>query len=133
MALLSKDQITAADDRAWEDVPVPEWGGEVRLLGLSGTERNAYQASLVVLGSNGSVQRMNLADQTAKLLAKAIVGEDFKRLYTDKEIASLGAKSGSVLQRLFEVAQRLSGLRKEDVEAAAGKSEPSQSDASTTG
>lgn len=132
MALLSKDQITAADDRNWEDVDVPEWGGQVRLLGLSGTERNAYQASLVVLGPNGSVQRMNLADQTAKLLAKAIVGEDFKRLYTDKEVTGLGAKNGAVLQRLFEVAQRLSGLRKEDVEAAAGKSEAAQSDGSTS-
>lgn len=132
MALLSKDQINAADDRNWEDVPVTEWGGEVRLLGLSGTERNAYQASLVVLGPNGSVQRMNLADQTAKLLAKAIVDEDFKRLYTDKEVAKLGAKNGAVLQRLFEVAQRLSGLRKEDVEAKAGNSEAAPSGASTT-
>lgn len=132
MALLSKEQITAADDRSWEDVDVTEWGGSVRLLGLSGTERNAYQASLVVLGSNGTVQRMNLADQTAKLLAKAIVDENFERLFTDKDVKALGAKNGAVLQRLFEVAQRLSGLRKEDVEAASGKSGPSPSDGSTT-
>ncbi|MEU3203574.1 hypothetical protein ABZ702_06755 [Streptomyces cyaneofuscatus] len=132
MALLSKDQIAAADDRRWEDVPVPEWGGSVRLLGLSGTERNAYQASLVVLGPNGSVQRMNLADQTAKLLAKSLVDENFDRLFTDKDVKALGAKNGAVLQRLFEVAQRLSGLRKEDVEAAAGNSDAAQSGASTT-
>lgn len=132
MALLNKDQITAADDRAWEDVPVPEWGGEVRLTGLSGTERNAYQASLVVLGPNGAVQRVNLADQTARLLAKSLVDENFERLYTDKEVKDLGAKSGAVLQRLFEVAQRLSGLRKEDVESAEGNSEAAQSGASTS-
>ncbi|MFD8471881.1 hypothetical protein ACFV2E_07455 [Streptomyces globisporus] len=132
MALLSKDQIAAADDRRWEDVDVPEWGGSVRLLGLSGTERNAYQASLVVLGPNGSVQKMNLADQTAKLLAKSLVDENFDRLFTDKDVKSLGAKNGAVLQRLFEVAQRLSGLRKEDVEAAAGNSEAAQSGASTS-
>ncbi|MFE9300833.1 hypothetical protein [Streptomyces sp. NPDC006856] len=132
MALLSKDQIAAADDRRWEDVPVPEWDGSVRLLGLSGTERNAYQASLVVLGPNGSVQKMNLADQTAKLLAKSLVDENFDRLFTDKDVKALGAKNGAVLQRLFEVAQRLSGLRKEDVEAAAGNSEAAQSGASTS-
>ncbi|MGW3936438.1 hypothetical protein [Streptomyces phaeochromogenes] len=132
MALLSKAQIDAADDRNWEDVPVPEWGGEVRLLGLSGTERNAYQSSLVVLGPNGAVQRMNLADQTAKLLAKAVVDEDFERLYTDKEVKELGKKNGAVLERLFRVAQRLSGMRKEDVEVAAGNSEAAQSGASTS-
>lgn len=132
MALLNKAQISAADDRKWEDVDVPEWGGQVRVLGMSGTERNAYQSSLVVLGPNGSVQRMNMADQLAKLVAKSLVGEDFERLYSDKEIKELGKKNGAVLERIGKVAQRLSGLRQEDVEAAAGKSGRSQSDGSTT-
>ncbi|MBD9731183.1 hypothetical protein IGX29_04995 [Streptomyces sp. H28] len=133
MALLSKEQITTADDRQWEDVDVPEWGGTVRLLGMSGTERNAYQSSLVVIGPNGSVQRMNMADQLAKLVGKCLVGEDFERLFTDKEIKALGAKNGAVLERLGKTCQRLSGLRKEDMEEAEGKSEPTPSDASTSG
>ncbi|MEU0133403.1 hypothetical protein ABZ172_05080 [Streptomyces sp. NPDC006296] len=132
MALLSKDQIAAADDRTWEDVDVPEWGGTVRVLGMSGTERNAYQSSLVVLGPNGSVQRMNMADQLAKLVGKSLVGEDFERLFTDKEVAALGKKNGAVLERIGQVAQRLSGLRKEDVDTAAGKSGAAPSDGSTT-
>lgn len=133
MALLSKEQITTADDRQWEDVDVPEWGGTVRLLGMSGTERNAYQSSLVVIGPNGSVQRMNMADQLAKLVGKCLVGEDFERLFTDREIKALGAKNGAVLERLGKICQRLSGLRKEDMEEAEGKSEPTPSDASTSG
>lgn len=133
MALLSKEQITAADDRQWEDVDVPEWGGTVRVLGMSGTERNAYQSSLVVLGPNGSVQRMNMADQLAKLVAKSVVGEDFERLFSDNEVKELGKKNGAVLERIGQVAQRLSGLRKEDVEAKAGNSDAAPSGASTTG
>lgn len=132
MPLLSKDAILGADDRKWEDVPVPEWGGEVRILGMSGTERNAYQSSLVVLGSNGQPQRVNLADQLAKLLAKSIVDENFERLFTDKDIKALGAKNGAVMERLSAVAQRLSGLRKEDVADAAGNSEAAPSGASTS-
>ena len=132
MALLSKEQITAADDRQWEDVDVPEWGGTVRVLGMSGTERNAYQSSLVVLGPNGSVQRMNMADQLAKLVAKSVVGEDFERLFNDNEVKELGKKNGAVLERIGQVAQRLSGLRKEDVEAKAGNSDAAPSGASTT-
>lgn len=132
MALLTKAQINAADDRKWEDVPVPEWGGDVRVLGMSGTERNAYQSSLVVMGTNGAPQRVNMADQLAKLLAKSLVNEAFERLYTDKEIRDLGKKNGAVLERLGKIAGRLSGLRKEDVEDAAGNSAAAQSGASTT-
>lgn len=132
MALLSKDQIAAADDRQWEDVPVPEWGGEVRILGMSGTERNAYQSSLVVIGTNGKPQRVNLTDQLAKLVGKCLVGEDFERLYTDKEVAALGRKNGAVLDRLADVAKRLSGLDEKSTEDAAGNSEAGPSAGSTS-
>ncbi|MFD5724653.1 hypothetical protein ACFWMT_00940 [Streptomyces sp. NPDC058368] len=132
MALLSKDQITAADDRAFEDVDVPEWGGTVRVLGMSGTERNAYQSSLVVIGTNGKPQRVNLTDQLAKLVGKCLVGEDFERLFTDKEVAALGRKNGAVLDRLADVAKRLSGLDEKAVEDAAGNSGAARSGASTT-
>jgi hypothetical protein len=123
MAFLSAAQILGADDRNYEDVDVPEWGGMVRVVGMSGSDRNAYQASLVVIGSNGNVQRLNMTDQLAKLLARCLHDDEFNRLFSDKEIKALGAKNGAVLERLSGIAQRLSGLRKEDVEAAAGKSE----------
>ncbi|MGW4030743.1 hypothetical protein ACWEFL_15725 [Streptomyces sp. NPDC004838] len=132
MALLTRAEIDAVDDRMWEDVPVPEWGGEVRVRGMSGTERNAYQASLVVIGSNGSVQRLNMADQTAKLLSRCLVDGDDERLYSDKDVKALGAKNGAILERLSRVASRLSGLRKEDVAEAEGKSADDPTGASTT-
>jgi hypothetical protein len=127
MAFLSAAQILGADDRSYEDVDVPEWGGTVRVVGMSGSDRNAYQASLVVIGSNGNVQRLNMTDQLAKLLARCLHDDEFNRLFSDKEIKALGAKNGAVLERLSGIAQRLSGLRKEDVEAAAGKSAPTLS------
>jgi hypothetical protein len=127
MALLSKDQITAADDRQWEDVPVPEWGGDVRVLGMSGTDRNAYQSALIVIGANGKPERVNLTDQLAKIVARCLVGEDFKRLYTDKEVTALGRKNGAVLDRLAAIAKRLSGLDDKAVENAAGNSEAAPS------
>ena len=132
MALLSRDQITAADDRNWEDVDVPEWGGTVRLLGMSGTDRNAYQESMVVLGANGKPQKVNLQDQLARLLSKCLVGEDFQRLFTDKDVRELGRKNGAVLERLGKVAQRLSGLGQDAVEDAAGNSERAPSAPSTS-
>ncbi|GGN46791.1 hypothetical protein [Streptomyces fuscichromogenes] len=132
MALLSRAQIDGADDRKWEDIPVAEWGGTVRLLGLSGTARNAYEASLVALGPNGSVQRVRLENATSKLVAMCLVDENFERLYTDKEVTELGKRNGAVLQRLHQVAQRLSGLGKKELEAATGNSEPEVSGSSTS-
>lgn len=132
MALLSRDQIDAADDRKWEDIPVDEWGGEVRIVGMSGTARNAYQQALVVIGGDGKPKSVNLEDQLAKLLAKCIVGEDFKRLYNDREVKALGAKNGAVLERLAAVAKRLSGMGENAVEDAAGNSEAAPSGSSTS-
>lgn len=132
MAFLTKDQITAADDRKFEDVDVPEWGGTVRVLGMSGTARNAYQESVVVIGANGKPQRVNLNDQLAKLVGKCLVGEDFQRLFSDKEVKELGKKNGAVLDRLSDVAKRLSGLDESAVEDAEENSEADQSGASTS-
>jgi hypothetical protein len=122
MTLLNRDAILTSEDKAHEDVTVPEWGGTVRVAGMTGADRNSYQASMVVLGPNGSVQRLNMNDQLAKLLSRCLVDENGDRLFSDKDIKALSAKSGAVLDRLGDVAMRLSGLRKEDVEAEAGKS-----------
>ena len=35
MALLTRDEILAADDIKTEDVEVPEWGGDVRVSVMS--------------------------------------------------------------------------------------------------
>jgi hypothetical protein len=122
MTLLNRDAILGSDDKQYEDVAVPEWGGTVRVAGMTGGDRNSYQASMVVVGPNGSVQRLNMNDQLAKLLSRCLIDEDGNRLFSDKDIKALSAKSGAVLDRLGDVALRLSGLRKEDVEAEAGKS-----------
>lgn len=132
MALLTRAQIDTADDRTWKDLDVPEWGGKVRILALSGTERDAYEASMVRVGTTGKVAGVNLQERSARLLAKCIVGEDFERLYTDKEVQALGRKNGQVIKRLYEAAQKLSGLGKDSVEDAAGNSEPAQSGPSTS-
>lgn len=134
MALLTPDQIGEADDRRWEDVPVPEWGGTVRIASMSGTDRNAYQKAMLVLGSDGKPQGVDLSNQYARLLSKCLVGEDFRRLYTtDKQVSALGAKNGAVLERLAAIAKRVSGLGEESVADAAGKSEETPNDASTSG
>ncbi len=108
MALLSAEQIEAADDRTHEDVPVPEWGGTVRVVGLSAADRDAYEAAFVDAKGKPAVQR--LRNVRAKLLVKCLVDEDGNRLFSDDKAKALGQKNGAVVDRLFDVARRLSGI-----------------------
>ena len=121
MALLTKEAILAAPDLSTERVTVPEWGGDVLVRGLSGTERDAFEQDIVQLRREGkkTVTDTDLHNVRAKLVARSIVDEKGARLFEDGEIEALGRKAALALQRVFEVAQRLSGLTDEDVEELA--------------
>jgi len=131
MALLSRDAILAADDREYEVVPCPEWGGEVRLRSLTGAERDAYEQSLVQ--TRGKSREMNLRNARAKLVALCAVDENGNRLFSDADVNALGKKNAKPLDRLFDVARRLSGLTEDDVDRLTEDFDDAQSDASTTG
>lgn len=116
--LLSKDAILGADDRPTRDVEVPEWGGTVRIRGLTGAERDAYEVALSGVRPDGTA-RINLVNVRARLIALSVVDEAGERLFTDKDAAALGEKSAVAMQRVFEAAQHLSGLTDEDIEELA--------------
>ncbi|MBI0294507.1 hypothetical protein JBE04_08425 [Streptomyces sp. PRKS01-29] len=117
---LSADQILGADDLAYEDVPVPEWGGTVRVRELPGTERDKFEAQFV--GKDGaSIRAEGLEGFRARLAAAAIVDADGKPLFRSAaETKRLGEKSATALQRVVDVAMRLSGLTGQDVEDLTG-------------
>ena len=123
---LSRDGILAAKDIQTETVPVPEWGDEVIIRGLTGEELDDYQASRRQFRNAGTPQQELIYVQTnarATLLAKCIVDENGERLFTDQDAGLLGMKNGKVLDRLYDVAARLSGLSNEEQEAMEGNSE----------
>lgn len=114
MKLLSRDMILGAVDLPSEDVDVREWGGIVRVRALTGAERDAFEASIVE--QKGKKTTFNAANMRAKLVAMSVVDENGQRLFDDDDAQLLGKKSAAALNRVFEVAQRLSGLTQEDVE-----------------
>ena len=119
MALLGKEAILLADDRKFEIVHVPEWGGDVRLRSLSGRERDEFESSTMKL-KNGK-QEQDMDNFRARFVALCIVDEDGKRIFVTKsEIGILGSKSVSALQRLFNKASEMNGMSEDDVEAMAG-------------
>ena len=72
----------------------------------------------------GRNRRINLRNIRARLLARALCNADGSRKCSDGDAAWLGTKNAAVIDRLFSTAQRLSGVRDEDVEELAGNSEP---------
>ena len=118
MAVLTRDEILGAEDRQTLEVPVPEWGGSVLVRGLSGTERDQYEESLIRwrAGKGRNVAAVPaLNNARAKLVSLAVVNEDGERLFTDRDVAALGEKSAVALERVFDVAGKLSGLQEGDV------------------
>lgn len=112
-ALLSKEAILAVQDTATELVEVPEWGGAVRVRGLTGSERDAFESEVVQ--RNGRDVRTNTRNIRARMVVMSVVNEDGSRMFSYHDIEALGEKSARALDRIFGVAMRLSGLRDEDV------------------
>lgn len=127
-ALLTRDQILQADDLRSEDVPVPEWGGVVRVRGLTGTQRDAFESDVVVM--NGRDVQRNTRNIRARLVALTVVDEEGKRLFTHQDVEALGNKSARALDRVFSAASSLSGLSDADVEELAENFADGQSDGS---
>jgi hypothetical protein len=108
---LSRDAILGAVDSQTETVDVPEWGGKVSVRSLTGRELDSYNNSLRKQVGNQVVMQPNAH---AKLVALALVDEHGVRLFTDKDVEALGRKNSKVLDRLWDVAARLSGLTEEE-------------------
>ncbi len=128
MSSLKRDEILAVQDIQIELVSVPEWGGEVYIKGMNGLERDAFEASIVQ--TKGKNTKVNMENVRGKLAAQTLCDEAGFRLFTDMDIKELGKKSASALQRVFAVAQRLSGIGDDDVKELAEVLTDSPSDGS---
>ena len=110
---LDKNAILGVVDIRKELVDVPEWGGSVWVRGMTGAERDKFESSIVE--SRGKGTKVNMVNVRARLASLTICDEGGNLLFTQADIVALSAKSASALQRIFAVAQRLSGIGDEDV------------------
>lgn len=114
-----RDQILDFTDLPSEDVTVPEWGGmTVHVRGLTAAERDAFEADSIT--GRGRNRDVNLRNIRARLVVRCLVDDDGARVFGDDDVDALGGKSAAALNRLFDVASRLSGLSDADVEELAG-------------
>lgn len=116
--------ILAADDRPHKDVEVPEWSMpdgspmELRIRGASAAVVDAHDASLIAMRANANGE-MSL-EMSKSYRAAFVVGclfdlDDEPIPITAEQLAE---KSGRVVNRLFAIAQRLSGSGEKAAEEA---------------
>lgn len=113
--MLTREAILKANDRRSETIEVPEWGGSVRVMSMSGHDRDAFESSIVTADG-----RTNMVGMRAKLVAACVVDEQGNRLFKPADIEALGGKSASALDRIVAVAQRLNRLGDKQLEELKG-------------
>lgn len=127
--VLSAAEIGAAQDAVVKRVRVPEWGGTVCVRGMTGDERDDFEAEQSRLGGP---EGRDMKSLRARLLVRCLCDEQGRLLYTPDAHRQLGARSARVLDRLYAVASRLSGFGRREEAELLGESDGDPSSAAGT-
>src|SRR5215831_5723036 len=110
---LTREAIIGAQDIETIDVPVPEWGGVLRLRSMTALERENYE---MMLGQTRDRNNGLINNVRASLVAWCAVDGEGHKLFTAADITILGTKSSAALIRAFEAARRLNAMSAEELE-----------------
>jgi len=117
MSVMNKQDILQVKDMQIEHVDVPEWGGSVCVRSITAAERGQIEAAAAKFKESKGKDDSFARTFTVKFAALALCDEQGVRLFTDeRDIANLAAKNASAVSRIAEVAQRMSGFTKQDLE-----------------
>ena len=121
---LSADNILSADDIKVRRVKCQEWGGDVIIKTMSGTERDDFELTLAAeRDDKGKKGKTNLTNVRARYVAATAVDDKGVLLFTQEQALELGKKNAKALDRCFDVARDLNGMLKEtEVAEAEGNS-----------
>jgi len=115
--MLTRDQILAARQLPRETVAVPEWGGDVIVSVMSGTDRDAWEGEIARGGKEDFFRNAR-----ARLAARCVIDEAGSKLFTDADVDQLGALNWIALERVTKAAQRLNKLTDAEMEDIKGNS-----------
>ncbi len=125
MAVLTKQQLLGATKPPQETVSIPELNGDVIVRGMSGAERDDFEVGLIQ--GRGKKREVNLKNLRAKLVAYCCINEQGERIFSESDVVGLGDVRADVVNRIYTVAQRLSGISDEDADELGQPSTPKTS------
>ncbi len=110
--MLTAEQILKADDLGeLVKVSVPEWGGDVYVKVMTGRARDYFE-----LTGQKTIENPKINSIRALLCAATICDENGKLLFTNAQVGDLAEKSGSALDKVFTVAQKINKMANSDIE-----------------
>ena len=126
--ILTREDIIGYKTLKREKVVIPEIkeGAVVFISEMTAADRDEFEYETFIKGNPDVGIGIDTKDKTkmlspmknirAALVAKTAVDENGKRLFTSKDVEALGKIAAKPIDRMFEVAQRLNGMKKEDLE-----------------
>jgi hypothetical protein len=118
-----REKILAAEDIPSETVEIPEWGVELLVKGMSAGER----LSLMQNAYDQTTQQVNMAIVYPDVVvACAFDPKTGEAVFTESDKAELMKKASAAIERLASVGLRLSGIGKDEQDAAGKDSSSTQ-------
>lgn len=114
LLMLSIEDILAVDDRPTEVVDIPEWGGAVRIRGLSMEEVHGMR-------KKATVGMVIDEDLLSRLSVLATVVEP---KFSEDQLGLLWSKSAAAIVRVMGAVTRISGLDRLAADRAEGSFRP---------
>jgi hypothetical protein len=112
----------AAKPRRYQDVPLPEMGGQtIRVQAMTALERGQFEAQFVP-GKNGKVPAAKLARVRELLAVQCCIDESGRQLFDAKDVDTLGSMPAAILERIANAARELSGIGDDDYAEMLGNS-----------
>lgn len=130
MKSLTREQIFHCSDQQVERVPAPEWGGDVYVRSMTGTERDKFEATTLVKDKGGTYE-VQMENLRARLVIMTACDEKGELIFSPKDAHEVGKHNAAVVSRLYDVATRLSGITKSDIDELVKNSNAAQIDETT--
>ena len=120
-----RETILQAVDLPKQSVECPEWGQTLNVRTLTGNERDDFENAVQTASKNKG--GIDLRGLKIKLVLLTLCDEDGELLFDATDALVLNSKSSKVIDRIFQISQRLNGLTAEDTEEMLGNSDGAQS------
>lgn len=111
MSLLTKNQILASEDLPTEIVPVPEWGGEVKIRVIAANAKDEWEQAVMAMKES-----KRWGGFRALLISYSIIDEDGKPMFSKSEVEELGKKSAVAIDRVYDAVRKLNLFDKAELE-----------------
>ena len=125
LRVLTGAEFLAIEDDDAEWVDLSRWAGDgagIWIRSMTAEERDGYEQGLIKQSQGrtargGSVE-MDLRNARAKLVARCAVSAevDGVRIFSDADATKIGQKNAPMIDALYDVASRVSGIRQEDLD-----------------